>query len=308
MLSTLGIHESVNVVFPPEPLRDALDDLDLEVRVVSTGDLGGCDALVTLAYDESFLSSDIEWIHSIQAGVDRFPFEDLKAAGIRLTNSTGIHGDTVGETVAGYMLSFARQLHHYRDRQHETEWSPRGWDVPYSVAGSTVCVVGLGTLGRGVATRANALDMDVVGVKRTPTPVDSVETVHPARNLETAIEDAKFVVLTVPLTDETEGLIGRPELSAMRDDAILINVARGAVVDQDALTDTLERDEIGGAALDVFEEEPLPPESPLWEMDTVIVTPHIAAATGEYYRRVETLVRENISRYEAGESLGNAVI
>jgi len=308
MLSTLGIHESVNVVFPPEPLRDALDDLDIEVRVVSTDDLGGCDALVTLAYDESFLSSDIEWIHSIQAGVDRFPFEDLKAAGIRLTNSTGIHGDTVGETVAGYMLSFARQLHHYRDRQNEAEWSPRGWDVPYSVAGSTVCVVGLGTLGRGVATRANALDMDVVGVKRTPTPVDSVETVYPARDLETAIEDAKFVALTVPLTDETEGLIGRSELSAMRDDAILINVARGAVVEQDALVDTLERGEIGAAALDVFEEEPLPPESPLWEMGNVIVTPHIAAATGEYYRRVETLVRENISRYEAGESLGNAVV
>ena len=308
MLSTLGIHESVNAVFPPESLRDALDDLDIEVRVVSTDDLGGCDALVTLAYDESFLSSDIEWIHSIQAGVDRVPFADLKAAGIRLTNSTGIHGDTVGETVAGYMLSFARQLHHYRDRQNEAEWSPRGWDVPYSVAGSTVCVVGLGTLGRGVATRANALDMDVVGVKRTPTPVDSVETVYPARDLETAIEDAKFVALTVPLTDETEGLIGRPELSAMRDDAILINVARGAVVEQDALVDTLERGEIGAAALDVFEEEPLPPESPLWEMDNVIVTPHIAAATGEYYRRVETLVRENISRYEAGESLGNAVV
>jgi D-2-hydroxyacid dehydrogenase (NADP+) len=308
MLSTIGIHESVDAVFPPEVLRDALDDIDPDVRIVSTDDLDDCDALVTFIYDDAFLEADLDWIHSIQAGVDRFPFEALESAGITLTNSTGIHGDSVGETVAGYMLSFARQLHHYRDGQNDREWSRREWNVPFTVADSSVCVVGLGTLGKGVAMRADALGMDVVGVKRTPIPVDHVETVYPSGELEAAIADTRFVVLTVPLTERTEGLLGTAELSAMRSDAILINVARGGVVDQAALVDALETDVIGGAALDVFETEPLPTDSPLWGMEDVIVTPHAAAGTGAYYRRIATLLRENARREADGEELANRVV
>ena len=307
-MPTIGIHESVGAVFPPESLREALSDVDAELRIVSTDDLDDCAALVTFAYDERFLDADLEWIHSIQAGVDRFPSEALEAAGIALTNSTGIHGDTVGETTLGYMLSFARGLHRYRDRERDREWPRPPYDRPFSLADASVCVVGLGTLGRGIATRADALGMDVVGVKRTPTPVDGVETVHPAGDLETAIADARFVALAVPLTDETEGLIGAGELAAMRSDAVLINVARGPVVDEPALVDALASDAIGGAALDVFETEPLPPESPLWAMEEVIVTPHIAAATREYHRRIAALVRENARRHAAGESFTNRVV
>ena len=123
MSHTIGIHDSIEAVFPPERLRAELSDVEGELRIVSTDDLDGCDALVTFAYDDRFPDSDIEWIHSIQAGVDRFPLDALEAEGIALTNSTGIHGDTVGETVAGYMLSFARGLHRYRDRQNDREWS-----------------------------------------------------------------------------------------------------------------------------------------------------------------------------------------
>jgi len=308
MLSTIGIHDSVSAVFPPEALRDALDDIGPDVRIVSTDGIDGCDALVTFTCKDAFLEADLGWIHSIQAGVDRFPLGAVESAGVALTNSTGIHGDSVGETVAGYMLSFARQLHHYRDGQNEREWDRREWDVPYTLVGSSVCVVGLGTLGRGVAMRADALGMEVVGVKRTPTPVDHVETVYPSGELETAIADARFVVLTVPLTDRTDGLIRAAELSAMRSDAVLINVARGAVVDEDALVDALETDAIDGAALDVFETEPLPAGSPLWGMENVIVTPHAAAATEAYYRRVATLVKENARRRIDGESLANRVV
>ena len=308
MAETIGIHDSVDAVFPPERLRDALSDLDADLRIVSTDALDGCDALVTFAYDEQFLQSGLEWIHSIQAGVDRFPFDALEAEGIALTNSTGIHGDAVGETVAGYMLSFARGLHRYRDRQNAGEWSKDPWDVPYSLADSSVAIVGLGTLGRGVASRADALGMDVVGVRRTPTPVDGVATVYPDRDLEAAIADARFVAVTVPLTDETEGLVGPQQLSAMRSDAVLINVARGPVVDEAALVAALEEGSIGGAALDVFETEPLPPESPLWDMENVIVTPHVAAATVSYYRRIAALVEENARRIAAGESLTNRVV
>ncbi|GAA0263608.1 D-2-hydroxyacid dehydrogenase [Halobacterium noricense] len=308
MVTRIGIHASVETLFPPTVLVDELADVDPEVTVVTSDDLDDVDALVTFAYDDAFLDADLEWIHSVQSGVDRFPFDDLEAAGIRLTNSTGTHGDSVGETVAGYMLSFARRLHAYRDQQAEKHWEWPAWDEPFTLAGSSLCVVGLGTLGQGIAARADALGMDVVGVKRTPTPVDHVDTVYPSPDLHEAIADAKFVALAVPLTDDTAGMIGEAELDAMRDDAVLVNVARGPVVDQDALVDALEADDLAGAALDVFETEPLPEDSPLWEMDEVVVTPHAAAATRDYPRRMAALVRENVRRIAEGERLANGVV
>jgi len=304
----LGVHDSVGAVFPPAELEAELGDTADKVRTVSTDEVGDCDALVTFGYEEAFLSAGLEWIHSIQAGVDRFPFERLREAGITLTNSTGIHGDTVGETVAGYMLSFARRLHVARDNQGDAEWSRPAWNEPFTLDGSSVCVVGLGALGRGVAARADALGMDVVGVRRTPTPVDHVRTVYPERDLLEAISDARFVVLTVPLTDRTEHMIGPAELGAMRSEAVLVNVARGPVVDEAALIDALRAGELAGAALDVFETEPLPEDSPLWGMDEVIVTPHMAGATEAYHRRVAAIVAENVARIDEGESLANEVV
>lgn len=304
----IGIHQSVGEVFPPERLRDEIADLGNVSVVPDDRSLAACDGLVTFDYEPSFLDADIRWIHSIQAGVDRFPSDDLSSRDIRLTNSTGIHGDAVGETVIGYMTSLARRLHVYRSNQEKREWQLSAWDEAFTLAGEPITVVGLGTLGQGVASRADGLGMHVTGVRRKPTPVDHVETVHTSAKLNGAITDARFVVLTVPLTDATEGMVGAAELRAMRSDAYLVNVARGAVVDQDALVEALQSGEIAGAALDVFAEEPLPTSSPLWEMDDVIVTPHVAAATRDYADRIAELVRENSRRLEAGESLVNAVV
>jgi D-2-hydroxyacid dehydrogenase (NADP+) len=307
-LARVGIHDSVGAVFPPDVLREELENVDPEVAVVSNDGLADCDGLVTFACDEAFLDAGLEWIHSVQSGVDRFPFDELRATGVRLTNSTGIHGDAVGETVAGYMLQFARRLHRYCSNQERQEWSRAAWDEAYTLNDSSVCIVGLGTLGRGVAARADALGMDVVGVRRTPTPVDGVRRVYPATELRAAVADARFVVVAVPLTGETERLVGGPEFAAMRDDAVLVNVARGSVVNEAALVEALRAGEIGGAALDVFETEPLPAESPLWGMENVVVTPHVAAMVDSYYRRIAALVRENVRRYAAGEPLANSVV
>ncbi|WP_129114549.1 D-2-hydroxyacid dehydrogenase [Halegenticoccus tardaugens] len=319
MALTIGVHHSVDELFPPGVLRDALrpsseDDPEYEralttVRVVESPDeLAECDALVTFAYDESFLASGLSWIHSIQAGVDRFPFDEFERRGIRLTNSTGIHGDGVGETVVGYMLQFARRLHRHRDREHRREWRYPEWDEAFTLSGESLCVVGLGTLGQGIATRADVLGVDVVGVRRTPTPVEHVRTVYTPDEIETAIADARFVAVATPLTEGTRGLIGADELAAMRDDAYLLNVSRGGVVDDAALLDALRNDELAGAALDVFETEPLPAGSSFWKMENVIVTSHAAAANREYCERVAALVRENVRRVGAGESLANQVL
>jgi D-2-hydroxyacid dehydrogenase (NADP+) len=311
MIATLGVHDSVDAVFPPAVLRDALADdrPDLTVRVVeSAADLAACDAAVTFTHDPAFFDADLRWVHSIQAGVDRFPLDAFEAAGVTLTNSTGIHGDAVGESVLGTLLMLARRLHVYRSSQDRREWSRPAWDEPFTLRGESLCVVGLGTLGRGIATRADAIGMSVSGVKRTPTPVDGVETVYPSGDLDEAVADARFVALAVPLTDRTEGLVGERTFARMREDAYLVNVARGGVVDQSALVTALDTGLIAGAALDVFETEPLPPASPLWEMDEVIVTPHASAAVHDYYERVAALVRENLRRVDAGEAPANRVV
>ncbi|MWV63828.1 D-2-hydroxyacid dehydrogenase [Halorubrum sp. JWXQ-INN 858] len=315
MTFTLGVHDTVDAVFPPEVLVDALANTPAasgtDVRVVPAGDtdaLAACDALVTFAYDGAFLDAGLEWIHSIQTGVDRFPFDDLEGAGIALTNSTGIHGDAIGDTVAGYMLSFARRLHVYRDQQRDREWTWPAFDEPFSLAGERLCVVGLGVLGRGIASRASGLGMDVVGVRRTPTPVANVDETVGRDGLADAIADARFVALALPLTSETAGLIGEAELASMREDAYLINVARGRIVDEDALVAALDEGSIAGAALDTFETEPLPEASPLWGHEEVIVTPHAAAAHGEYADRVAEIVAESLRRRAAGEGYANRVV
>ncbi|WP_135819947.1 D-2-hydroxyacid dehydrogenase [Halostella litorea] len=307
-LRRLGIDDSVSVIFPPDRLAAELSDVGVEVTVgEDPGDLAECDAVVTFAHRGDYLET-ADWVHSIQAGYDRFPLAEFEARDVALTNSTGVHYDSVGETVASYVLAFARRLHDAVAAQQRRAWDRPEWHEPFTVAGESICVVGLGALGRGIADRAAGLGMDVTGVKRTPEDVPGVGEVYPSDEYRDAIADARFVALAVPLTDETEGMIGEAELDAMRDDAYLLNVARGDVVDQDALVAALEADRIAGAALDVFEEEPLPENSPLWGMDEVIVTPHTAGATRDYAGNVAELVRENAGRIADGEELHNRVV
>ncbi|WP_162224344.1 D-2-hydroxyacid dehydrogenase [Halorussus amylolyticus] len=293
-LRRLGIHDSVSAVFPPERLREELSDVDGEV--------------VTFAYTDAFLDADLDWVHSIQAGIDRFPLPEFEERGIALTNSTGIHDTSVGEFATGLMLTFARRLHTYVRQQEAREWSHPEWDAPFTLDGERLCVVGLGTLGKGIAERADALGMRVTGVRRSGDPVAGVETVYTPDDLHEAVADAKFVALAVPLTDETRGLMGREEFAAMREDAYFLNVARGDCADESALVAALRDGEIAGAGLDVFETEPLPEDSPLWEMDEVIVTPHRAAATRDYYRDIADLVGENVGRVEDGSEMVNRVV
>ncbi|WP_135806138.1 D-2-hydroxyacid dehydrogenase [Halorussus marinus] len=308
-IERLGVHDSVSAVFPPERLREELSGAVADVRIVADADgIADCDAVVTFAHTDAFLDADLEWVHSIQAGVDRFPFDAFEAAGVALTNSTGIHDASVGEFAVGLMLSFARRLHAYVRAQRDQEWAHPAWDEPFTLAGEHLCVVGLGTLGRGIAERADALGMRVTGVRRSGEPTPHTEAVSAPEDLREAIADATFVALAVPLTDETEGLIGREELAAMREDAYLLNVARGPVVVEDELIDALRDGEIAGAGLDVFETEPLPEESPLWDFEEVVVTPHRAAATRDYYRDIADLVGENLERAAAGRELTNRVV
>lgn len=305
-IERLGVQESVEAICPPAELAGYLSDLPVEVTVVDEAGIADCDAVVTRDYFDALL--EVDWIHSTQAGVDRFPFDALADAGVALTNSAGIHGRTVGENVAGYLLAFARRLHDQIASATERRWERPAWDEAFTLPGTTACVVGTGTLGRGVADVVGPLGVRMTGVRRSADPVPGFEEIYATDALHDAIADATFVVAAVPLTEDTRGLFGAAEFETMRSDGYFVNVARGAVANEDALVDALEAGEIEGAALDVFETEPLPRESPLWTMDEVIVTPHAAAYTRDYHRNVGDIVRGNVERLEAGEELTNRIL
>ncbi|WP_254537058.1 D-2-hydroxyacid dehydrogenase [Halomarina litorea] len=300
----IAVHSSVEPVFDPQYLVDALAERGVESQ--TTDDPAGFDGVVAFDHDESFL--DAPWVHAITAGYDDYPVESYREYGVTFTNSTGIHGESVGETVCGMCLAFARRLHRYRDRQRGSEWDREPYEAAFTLGGERACVVGLGTLGRGVATRLDALGMDVVGVRRTPTPVPGVREVYTPDELHEAVSDARFVVLTVPLTAETRGMVGEAELDAMPADSYLVNVARGEVVEQSALVAALESGSIAGAGLDALDPEPLPEDSPLWGMDEVLLTPHVAAMTNDYHEAVADLVATNADRLAGGEGPVNRVV
>ena len=302
----VAVHRSVAPVFPPERLAAALEGRGLGADVTDDPAGAGFDCVVAFEHDDAFF--ECPWVHAITAGYNDYPVDRYRKRGVTFTNSTGIHGATVGETVAGACLSFARRLHRYRDRQRERRWDREPYDAAFTVAGERACVVGLGSIGRGAATRLDALGADVVGVRRTPASAPGVREVYTPDALRDAIRDARFVALAVPLTDDTRGLIGEDELAAMRADAYLINVARGAVVDQDALIDALEDGEIAGAALDVFEAEPLPEDSRLWDREDVILTPHVSGLSNRYHAGVADLVATSADRIERGETPVNEVV
>lgn len=305
-LERLYIHESVENVIPPKAFLKAFEDLDIDSELVGDGKTyGETDAVATYVPRPEFL--DAGWVHCIRAGYDEFDTDAYEKASVPLTNSTGIHDTTVSEVAIGYMVSLARLHHVYRDNQNERNWYTPDYERPFTVENERICVIGLGTIGRGIAERADALGMDVVGVRRLDEPVPGVSEIFEPAKLHDSVADARFVALSLPHTPETEGLIGMPEFEVMRDDAYLINVARGPLVEESALVDALEIGEIAGAGLDVFETEPLPESSPLWDFEDVIISPHKGSATNRYHLDIADLVSENIERYQLSEHLKNRV-
>ncbi|WP_077152381.1 D-2-hydroxyacid dehydrogenase [Halorubrum tropicale] len=303
----LCVHESIDEKVPIESFVNTLDDLSVPVEIVGDdASFNETDVITSYRPRDGFL--DAGWVHCIRAGYDEFDTQAYEDAGTPLTNSTGIHGTTVSELVIGYMLMFARRHHVYRDKQTRHQWYEPSYDRPFTVEGESACVIGLGTIGRGIATRANTLGVDIVGVRRSNESVPGVSTVYSPDSLQKAINDVRFVILAVPDTPETEDLISTAELQCMRSDAYVINVARGSVVDEDALISALEDDIIAGAGLDVFRTEPLPESSPLWDFEEVIVSPHQGSTTNQYHRDLAELTKEIFRQHQSGEPLRNRVV
>ena len=206
------------------------------------------------------------------------------------------------------MLAHTRNLPHYLDAGRRGDWDRSATNTMTALQGSTMLVVGLGGIGSEIAMRADAFHMRVLATARTERPApDYVEALGTAADLDDFLPEADVVVLAVPLTDETRGMIDRQTIARMKDGAWLVNIARGAVVDTDALVEALDSGKIGAAFLDVTDPEPLPAGHTLWNRDNVLITPHVAARAELSLERRLALTLENMRRFGAGEPLLNVV-
>lgn len=254
----------------------------------------------------------LRWVHSPAAGVGGMLFPEMVASPVILTNSRGIGAGTIAEHVLAVTLAMFRRLPMAFASQQARHWAQAeafGPPSPRTIAGSHVLVVGMGSIGSAAARHFAALGAEVTGIRRrgSPSPDAPAVPVEPPDRLLDLLPRADVVVIAAPQTRETRGLIGRRELAAMRPGALLVNVSRGRIIDQAALIHALTAGTIGGAALDVFEHEPLPPDSPLWAMPNVLVTPHMAGFMSNHWDVVTDLFAENMRRFVEGRGLLNVV-
>ena len=254
---------------------------------------------------------NVRWVQSMSAGVDRYM--GVKALvdddRIVMTNQKGAYGPAIADHVFAMVLSHARDLRFYADRQREGTWARGGNDgKAYALQGRTLLVLGLGGIGSEVALRGHAFGMRVLATRRTEAEKpEYVERVGKPEDTLELLAEADVVVLCVPLTPETENLIDARALAAMKPGAVLVNIARGKVVDTQALLAALDSGRLGGACLDVTEPEPLPKDHPLWLHPRVLITPHVAADAELSGERAFAVLQENLRRFGAGEPLVNVV-
>jgi phosphoglycerate dehydrogenase-like enzyme len=262
--------------------------------------------------DQLAAAPRLQWIHSPAAGVGGMLYPEMLQRAVVITNSRGMAADTMAEHAIAVTLAMFRRLHVAIRRQAERRWAQDEISAPppnRSLAGARVLVVGLGAIGGAAAARFAALGARVSGIRRRPEAsrrpgVDAV--VGPAQ-LETLLPEADVVLVAAPHTAETRHLIGARELSLMKSDALLVNVSRGNLVDETALAAALQAGRIGGAALDVFEHEPLAADSPLWALPNVLITPHTSGFRPDHWDAATGLFAENLRRFEAGRPLLNVV-
>ncbi len=266
----------------------------------------------SLRPQQFLLAKKLKWIHSTAAGVGQLMFPELKASSVVVTNASGIHTVPMAEHILGTLVALARHFPDCVRHQAARHWAQQEiWDKPLrprELAGQTLLIIGFGAIGRELARRVRPLGMQIWAMTRSGTGDASLaDRILPVAQLDAVIHQADYVVLAAPETPATHHMIGAKQLAAMKPTAYLINVARGTLVDEAALIETLEKRAIAGAALDVTSEEPLPAESPLWGLENVFITPHMSAASEYLWDRQTDLLLQNLERWFSGRELINRV-
>ena len=295
-------------------LTDSLTECDFVVAASATEamqKLPDADAaLGTLSPEMLALSKNLRWVNAPAAAPPAGYYHPaLVDHQCTVTNFRGIYNDHIAAQILGLILSFVKNLHLYRDLQKSHTWQPLGADKhALFLPEATVLIVGVGGIGYETARLCKAFNTKVLGVDARRQQGEWIDKWYPPNELDVALPLADFIVVTVPHTPSTEGMFNRERFALMKESAIFINIGRGKTTSLDALQKALITGCLGGAALDVFEEEPLPINSPLWSMDNVIITPHIAAHGGQNINeRRFGLIIDNVRRFIAGEKLRNIV-
>ena len=316
-MPTVLVHPGLPLGLDGSRLRGARQDLAVERpddEAAFREAVAGADVLLLSneSWDDAYLDglSPGNWVQSMSAGNDTVPLDALGGRGVTFSRGT-VHGPAVAEHALALALSLLRGLPTFRDRQRDREWDRALGAGLGSLAGRRLTVVGLGEIGEAVARRALAFEARVAGVTRHPDDYDGRlegDAVHPPDALLDVLGTTDALVLACPLTDETRGMVGAAALDALPETAVLVNVARGPVVEEDALVEVIRDGELAGAGLDVFEEEPLPEDSPLWAFEEVLLTPHVAVHSRWYADRVAERFLESYDRWRRGEPPRGTVV
>ncbi|WP_092703515.1 D-2-hydroxyacid dehydrogenase [Halovenus aranensis] len=298
-----GYAELLSETFPEHTVREATTPAEEQEGLRTADVVTGFE----LSPADLEIAENLKLFGCVFAGTGHLDLEAFEEHGVAVTNASGVHGPNISEYIVGAMIHHAKRFGRARRQQERREW--RSYKTR-DLYGSRVAIVGMGAIGTAAAERLDAFGMETVGVRYTPEKGGPTEEVYGFEEIHEAVDGAEYVVLACPLTDATEGLIDEDVFQTMHTDAILVNIARGPVVDTEALVDALRWNRIGGAALDVFDPEPLPEDHALWGMDNVTITPHNAGYSPEYFERRSAILERNIDRLREGEldDLENRVV
>ncbi len=250
----------------------------------------------------------LRWLHVFNTGVDHPIYTEMLERGVRLTTSAGSTAGPIAQTAIMGLLALARGFPRWLVAQRNHQWNPERKTPPRDLRGQTAVVLGLGKIGSEIARLARALGLKVIGVRRGPRRADDpVDELHPPAALSDLLPRCDWLIIACPLTPETRGLVDDNLIARLPRGARIINVARGEIVAEQALIKALRNEHLSGAYLDVFETEPLPPESPLWDMPNVLITPHNSSAAAGNDERVLAIFLDNLGRWHRGEALVNEV-
>lgn len=291
---------------PPQEFLSELSNISGDIEVIvctKREELKSClprtEILITLfAWPDAELirlASNLKWIQALTAGVDFFPLEEIKQQDIILTCGRGIHKIYMAEYAIGAMINLARNLHLMFRNQLKGNWDRS--IAQDEIYGRTAGIIGLGSIGQEIARKASILGMRVIGVKNTPRPLEWVDRVYGPMEMGEVFKQSDYVINLLPDTQSTRGLIDKTLFALMNKSACFINLGRGSTVNQADLIDALRKKTIRAAVSDVYEKEPLPANSPLWELENVILTPHIAGASPQYLDRAMEIIRHNLNVY-----------
>lgn len=276
----------LHIVLKPDELEKIIHDAEVLVAFPCSKDI-------------ILKGKNLKWVQALSVGVDAFPLEELMAQGAMVTNGKGIHRIHMAEYAIAAMVMLARNVHLFMRRQFESTWDRRS--LQGEINGATLGILGLGTIGQEVARKAEFMGMRVLGLKNNPAPVPHVEKVVGMEDIEWFFGECDYIVNLLPGTPETEHLVDRRLLEKMKPEACLINMGRGTTVKEADLIPVLQEGGIRAFWSDVFEEEPLPEDSPLWKMENVVITPHICGESTKYMEKAMEIIGHNLKVYQTGE-------